>query len=63
MATPATRLFRLTGTTGAPIEGEVRTGGGARPTVVICHGPDPFEDWEFHRVMDATVGWFARHLA
>ncbi len=37
MATPAIRPFRLTAADSRPLAGEVRTAGGARPTVVIGH--------------------------
>jgi hypothetical protein len=40
VATPSTIAFQLTGSHGGPLHGEVRTAGGPRPAVVICHGFD-----------------------
>ncbi len=48
MATPAIRAFELTAADAGPLRGAVRTGGGSRPAVVICHGTEGFEDWAFH---------------
>ena len=35
MATPTTKSFELRGADGSPLRGEVRTGGGARPALVV----------------------------
>lgn len=47
LATPTRFEFSLTGADGGPLRGEVRTAGGARPTVVLCHGFKGFKDWGF----------------
>jgi dienelactone hydrolase len=47
MGTPTISSFRLTGADGGPLRGDVRTAGGARPAVVICHGFKGFKDWGF----------------
>jgi dienelactone hydrolase len=50
LATPARRSFSLTGADGGPLRGEIRTAGGPRPAVVICHGFKGFKDWGFFPV-------------
>ena len=47
MATPSKTSFRLTGADGGPLRGDIRTAGGARPAVVICHCFKGFKDWGF----------------
>ncbi len=47
MATPARRAFSLTGADGGPLRGGIRSAGGSRPAVVICHGFKGFKDWGF----------------
>ena len=50
MATPSRRAFTLTGADGGPLRGEIRSAGGVRPAVVICHGFKGFKDWGFFPV-------------
>lgn len=45
MATATKTGFHLRGADGGPVRGEVRSAGGARPAVVICHGFKGFRDW------------------
>lgn len=47
LATPARFDFSLAGADGGPLCGEVRTAGGARSTIVLCHGFKGFKDWGF----------------
>ena len=58
MATPAKRPFRLTAAEGRPLAGEVRSAGGARPTVVICHDLPLLAD-RLARAGFAVVSWDA----
>jgi hypothetical protein len=41
VATPAKRLFRLTGAKGSPVAVEVTSAAGQRPVVVLCGRPRP----------------------
>ncbi len=50
MASPIKTSFRLTGADGGALRGDVRTAGGARPAVVICHGFKGFKDWGYFPV-------------
>lgn len=50
LATPARRSFSLTGADGGPLRGDVRSAGGSRPAVVICHGFKGFKDWGYFPV-------------
>ena len=50
MATPARRPFSLTGADGGPLRGDIRSAGGSRPAVVICHGFKGFKDWGYFPV-------------
>ena len=50
MATPTRRPFSLTGADGGPLRGEIRSAGGPRPAVVICHGFKGFKDWGYFPV-------------
>ena len=50
MATPARRPFSITGADGGPLRGDIRSAGGPRPAVVICHGFKGFRDWGFFPV-------------
>jgi uncharacterized protein len=50
VATATKAGFRLTGADGGPLRGELRSAGGSRPTVVICHGFKGFKDWGFFPV-------------
>jgi uncharacterized protein len=51
VATAKKTAFRLTGADGGPLRGELRSAGGPRPTVVICHGFKGFKDWGFFPVV------------
>jgi dienelactone hydrolase len=50
VASPTKTNFRLTGADGGALRGDVRTAGGARPAVVICHGFKGFKDWGYFPV-------------
>jgi dienelactone hydrolase len=50
VASPTKTSFRLIGADGGPLRGDVRTAGGARPAVVICHGFKGFKDWGYFPV-------------
>ncbi|MGH7613243.1 MAG: alpha/beta hydrolase family protein [Gemmatimonadales bacterium] len=50
MASPIKTSFRLVGADGGALRGDVRTAGGARPAVVICHGFKGFKDWGYFPV-------------
>jgi len=50
LATPTRRPFSLTGADGGPLRGEIRSAGGPRPAVVICHGFKGFKDWGYFPV-------------
>lgn len=50
MATPSQRSFTLTGADRGPLRGAVRSSGGSRPAVVICHGFKGFKDWGYFPV-------------
>jgi len=50
LATPARRPFSLTGADGGPLRGDIRSAGGSRPAVVICHGFKGFKDWGYFPV-------------
>lgn len=50
MATPARRAFSLTGADGGPLRGEIRSGTGSRPAVVLVHGFKGFKDWGYFPV-------------
>ena len=50
LATPVRRPFSLIGADGGPLRGEIRSPGGSRPAVVICHGFKGFKDWGFFPV-------------
>jgi len=47
LATPSRRSFSLTGADDGPLRGDIRSGGGTRPAVIICHGFKGFKDWGF----------------
>jgi dienelactone hydrolase len=50
VASPIKTSFRLTGADGGALRGDVRTAGGARPAVIICHGFKGFKDWGYFPV-------------
>jgi dienelactone hydrolase len=50
VASPIKTSFRLTGADGGALRGDVRSAGGARPAVVICHGFKGFKDWGYFPV-------------
>jgi len=45
LATPTRRAFTLSGSDGGPLRGEIRSAGGSRPAVVICHVFKGFKAW------------------
>ena len=55
MATPTRQTFSLTGSDGLPLRGDVRSGGGRRPAVIICHGLKGFKDWGFFPYLADTL--------
>jgi uncharacterized protein len=50
VATATKSSFRLTGADGGPLRVDVRSAGGPRPVVAICHGFKGFKDWGFFPV-------------
>jgi dienelactone hydrolase len=51
MATPSLRPFRWAGADGGPLRGDIRSAGGDRPAVVICHGFKGFKNWGYFPVI------------